>query len=231
MELHLTTWDILLRVALSLIAGGVLGINRSEHGQPAGFRTTMLVCLAATLAMLLAVLLASTRGKAPDSFVQLDMMRLPLGILTGIGFIGAGAIFRRRDMVRGVTTAATIWFVTVIGLCFGAGMFRLGILGAALGWLVLTAMNHLENRFRQRNFSTLSIAYRRGMPLSARVRELIKADGGDIQRWSITYSNRRRRELIRCIVHRQMLPGDTSVPAYVQELAAEEGVHSVQWDD
>ncbi len=66
-------------------------------------------------------LLLGQVGKAPDSFVLLDLMRLPLGILTGVGFIGGGAILRRQDGVIGITTAASIWFVTVIGLCFGSG--------------------------------------------------------------------------------------------------------------
>ena len=67
-------------------------------------------------------------GKAPDSFVVLDLMRLPLGILTGVGFIGGG-ILKRGDSIQGVTTAATLWFVTVIGLCFGGGQNELGVTG------------------------------------------------------------------------------------------------------
>ena len=67
-----------------------------------------------------------TTGKPTDSFVTLDLMRLPLGILTGMGFIGAGAILKKGDIVLGVTTATTLWFVTVLGLCFGGGQWILG---------------------------------------------------------------------------------------------------------
>jgi putative Mg2+ transporter-C (MgtC) family protein len=73
----------------------------------------------------------------PDTqvpIVRLDMMRLPLGILSGIGFIGAGAILRRDDIVRGVTTAATIWLVTDIGLCFGGGQIGLVVAGTIIAW-------------------------------------------------------------------------------------------------
>jgi putative Mg2+ transporter-C (MgtC) family protein len=104
--------DLLLRLALTVAAGSLIGANRGERVKPAGLRTTVVVCLAASIAMLLANLLLGTTGKTPDSYVQLDMMRLPLGTLTGVGFIGAGTILRREDLVIGVTRAATLWLPT-----------------------------------------------------------------------------------------------------------------------
>ena len=121
MPLSLTWSEIALRLGLAVLAGAAVGLDRGEHGRPAGLRTNLLVCLAAAVAMLLANLLLPTSGKTSSSFAVLDLMRLPLGILTGMGFIGAGAILRRDGLVLGVTTAATLWLVTVIGLCFGAG--------------------------------------------------------------------------------------------------------------
>jgi putative Mg2+ transporter-C (MgtC) family protein len=91
--------DVALRLALTVLAGGLIGFDRGEHGRPAGLRTTLLVCLAAAFAMLLANALLPTSGKTQSSFVNFDVMRLPLGILTGIGFIGAGAIVRRHNLV------------------------------------------------------------------------------------------------------------------------------------
>jgi MgtC family len=78
--------------------------------------------------------LLTLSGRSSDSFVMNDLMRLPLGILTGVGFIGGGAILRRRDIAVGVTTAATLWFVTVMGLCFGGGQPAPWLDGDA-GWL------------------------------------------------------------------------------------------------
>src|SRR5271156_4353417 len=115
--------DIALRLFLTVVAGAVIGINRSEHGRPAGLRTTLLVCLAASIAMIQTNLLLAMSGKPSSSFVTLDLMRLPLGILSGMGFIGAGTILRRDNFIQGITTAATLWFVTIIGLCFGGGQF------------------------------------------------------------------------------------------------------------
>ena len=135
-------WDeIALRLVLTVIAGTLVGIDRSEHGQAAGLRTTILVCLAASVAMIQTNLLMPTAGRSPDSFATLDLMRLPLGILTGMGFIGGGAILRRGNMVQGVTTAATLWIVTVIGLCLGGGQLALGMTTLAMALAVLWALH------------------------------------------------------------------------------------------
>ena len=128
------TWpDIALRIALAIAAGAMIGLNRGEHGLPAGLRTTLLVCLAACLSMIQANILIASTGRPADSFVMMDVMRLPLGILSGMGFIGGGVILKRENLVLGVTTAATLWFVTVLGLCFGGGQIALGII-AFVAW-------------------------------------------------------------------------------------------------
>src|SRR6201999_2916528 len=119
-------------------ASMLIGFNRDEQGHPAGIRTTMLVCLAACLAQLQANILLPTGGKTNASFAVLDLERLPLGILSGIGFIGAGVIVKKdNNIVTGVTTAATMWFVSVLGLLFGGGQLLLGCAAAVLGIVIL----------------------------------------------------------------------------------------------
>ena len=132
--------EISLRLALTVVAGILIGVNRSEHGHAAGLRTTLLVCLAASVSMLQVNLLLPMTGKTSGSFAVMDLMRLPLGILSGMGFIGAGAIVRKDSLVHGLTTAATLWFVTVLGLCFGGGQLALGLVGLALGVVVLEGL-------------------------------------------------------------------------------------------
>jgi putative Mg2+ transporter-C (MgtC) family protein len=123
-EIH---WPaIALRLALTVLAGGLLGAERSRSGHAAGLRTTLLVTLAASVAMIQMNLLMQTNGKPPNSYAVMDLMRLPLDILTGVGFIGAGAIVRKNELVMGLTTAATLWFATVVGLCLGGGQVILG---------------------------------------------------------------------------------------------------------
>ena len=145
MPLTLDWSQVGVRLFFTILAGALIGWNRGETGHPAGLRTTLLVCLAASVAMIEANLLLDTRGKPPDSFAVLDLARFPLGILSGIGFIGAGAILHRGNFIEGVTTAATLWFVTVVGLCFGGGLMALGITTTIIGFLVLTLLKQLED--------------------------------------------------------------------------------------
>lgn len=157
MPLQLTWHEIALRLFLTFAGGALIGLNREEHGRAAGLRTTLLVCFAASLAMIQANLLLGTAGKAPNSFVVLDLMRLPLGILSGMGFIGGGVILRKGSIIRGVTTAATLWFVTVMGLCFGGGQIGLGLGALVLGILILSTLKQLERRCKQHRRATILI--------------------------------------------------------------------------
>ncbi|BBP99748.1 hypothetical protein BSFA1_48770 [Burkholderia sp. SFA1] len=162
MPLTLEWTDICIRISLAVLAGMLIGYNRGEAGKMAGMRTTLLVCLAACLAMLQANVLLGQAGKTAGSFIQLDLMRLPLGILSGVGFIGAGAILRKDGLVKGLTTAATLWFVTVVGLCFGGGQLVLGMAGLLLGIVVLGLMKTVENRIAREIHAELRVVYERG---------------------------------------------------------------------
>jgi putative Mg2+ transporter-C (MgtC) family protein len=107
--------------------------------------------------MIQANLLLATTGKTPDSFSIADVLRYPLGILSGIGFIGAGVILRRGDLVTGVTTAATMWMVTVLGLAIGGGQLLLGLAGTALTVIVLWLLPFMERLMPRDRSATLAI--------------------------------------------------------------------------
>ena len=136
--------DIAIRLGLTMLAGSIIGFNRGARGHAAGFRTTILVGLAASVAMILTNVLLPTSGKTPESFAVMDPMRLPLGILTGVGFIGGGTILKRGDLVTGVTTAATLWLMTVIGLCFGSGQLTLGVISTLLAVFTLWTLKWVD---------------------------------------------------------------------------------------
>lgn len=136
--------DIAIRLALTMLAGAVIGLNRGARGHAAGFRTTILVGLAASVAMIQANILLPLAGKTPESFSVMDLMRLPLGILTGVGFIGGGTIVKKGDLVVGVTTAATLWLMTVIGLCLGGGQLALGVVATALAVITLWILRRVD---------------------------------------------------------------------------------------
>ncbi|MGO7202951.1 MgtC/SapB family protein [Rhizobium ruizarguesonis] len=157
MPLTPTWWDIGTRITLTLVAGGLIGLDRERGGHAAGFRTTILVALAACLAMIQANLLLSVYGKTTGSFTQMYVLRFPIGVLTGVGFIGGGAILKRGDMLTGVTTAATLWFMTVVGLCFGGGQILTGIVATAIGFVVLSPLKRLDTWLRCEQKATLVV--------------------------------------------------------------------------
>src|SRR5579872_7251906 len=169
--------EILQRLVLTLFAGTLIGLNRWERGRAAGLRTTLLVSLAASIAMIQTNLLLGTVGKAPNSFIVMDLMRLPLGILSGMGFIGAGAIVRRDDLVLGVTTAATLWFVTVLGLCFGGGQIALGLVSLALGMIILWLLKWAEELMHRERRATLILTSSIEGPSDEEVRNSLLAGG------------------------------------------------------
>jgi putative Mg2+ transporter-C (MgtC) family protein len=162
--------EITLRLTLTVLAGLIIGINRGEHGRPAGMRTTLLVCLAASLSMLQANLLMNSIGKRSDSFVVLDLMRLPLGVLSGMGFIGAGTILGKGNLVLGITTAATLWFVTLMGLCFGGGQIGLGLAALGLGCFTLWVLKYIEGWMEQDARGTLHVITLGSTPTDAELR-------------------------------------------------------------
>ena len=114
--------EMLLRLLAALGAGAMIGYERSYHGRPAGFRTHALVCTASSLLMLVTVYEAHWVRAAVDS-VRLDPTRMAQGIMTGIGFLGAGVIIKEGLFVRGLTTAASIWITAAIGILAGVGFY------------------------------------------------------------------------------------------------------------
>ncbi|TXI00157.1 MAG: MgtC/SapB family protein [Rhizobium sp.] len=142
--------DIVIRLVMVVAAGALIGINREIGGHAAGLRTTILVGLAACLSMIQANLLLSTLGKTPQSFSSMDVLRFPLGVLTGVGFIGGGAILKRGDLVTGVTTAATLWIMTAVGLCIGGGQLVVGSAGAVIAFVVLSPFKQLDRLISRR---------------------------------------------------------------------------------
>jgi putative Mg2+ transporter-C (MgtC) family protein len=157
MPLQITWEDIALRLALTVVASALIGLNREVHGHSAGLRTTILVGLAACIAMIQANLLLSSAGKSPDSFATMDVLRFPLGVLTGVGFIGGGAILRRGNFITGVTTAATLWIITSIGLCFGGGEIGIGCAATAIAFLTLWLLKWVERRIPREQRALLRI--------------------------------------------------------------------------
>lgn len=230
MPLTLTWHEITLRLALSIVAGGLIGLDRGEHGRPAGLRTTLLVCLAAAVAMIQTNLLLATSGKTPDSFVTFDVMRLPLGILTGMGFIGGGAILRRDNLVVGVTTAATLWFVTVIGLCFGGGQIWLGIAAFLLGILVLSGLRWFDHRMKHEHHGILSLTTEHGQPTEEEIRATVQKAGYQMSISSVAYVNQTKQRQLEFNLQWRAAPQSLDVPLFLKNLAEDQRVVTLRWN-
>ncbi|MCK8787151.1 MgtC/SapB family protein [Roseomonas sp. NAR14] len=225
--------EIALRLALALLAGALFGLDRWSQERPAGLRTTILVGLAAAVAMLLANRLLGTVGKAPGSFVNIDVMRLPLGVLSGMGFIGAGAILRQGQHVIGVTTAATLWFVTMVGLCFGAGEIGLGLAALGLGHFAVWALKRVERHMTRIHRFGLVLGLRAGCgPMAGVPTEMqagLRAAGLRVARESLTLLPNGRLLLRYDIRWRCRAEALARTPEAVAALAARPEVVSLRW--
>ncbi|HVU85845.1 MAG TPA: MgtC/SapB family protein [Pirellulales bacterium] len=223
-------WDeIAVRLILTIVASALIGLDRGEHGRPAGLRTTILVGLAAAASMIQVNLLLGVAGKPHDSFIVMDLMRLPLGILSGMGFIGGGAILRRDKMVTGVTTAATLWFTTVMGLCFGGGQLLLGVAMLGTGLVVLLCLRWIEDRIHRDRRATLAVAMGENGPTEDQIREKLLAAQFKIVSLAVTRLPSSGARRIRCELIWHASPSDSRTPPLVDRLAALPGVKRVSW--
>lgn len=229
MDVHITAYDIVIRLALTLAAGAVIGFNRSQRGRTAGLRTTMLVSLAAAAAMIEANILLGTDMEGPAGYVRMDVMRLPLGILSGIGFIGAGAIVKRDDLVQGVTTAATLWLVTMVGIVIGGGQLALGGAITVVAFAVLWLLKMAEDRMRQEQRAALILNLAGPSPTDDEVKSAIGRSGHRITAWSpVLEDGGERRELFIDVAWREKGVAPFP-PDYVEELARTAGVQRAEW--
>ena len=228
MPFTLTWSDIALRLACTLVAGILVGADRGERGKAAGIRTNVLVCLAASLSMILANGLLGTSGKSSSSFAQLDMMRLPLGILSGMGFIGAGAILRKGEMVLGVTTAATLWMVTMLGLCFGAGKILLGAVGLVLTLFTLWGLKVVERHVLQEHRGTLFVVAT-GEELSRELRGLVQQSGMRVHSWSVDVSRGDAKVTVECELRWRARECEHEDPALIDSLRRRHDVERLRW--
>jgi putative Mg2+ transporter-C (MgtC) family protein len=136
----LTNTQVTIRLVLSLILSGLIGFERQWHRREAGLRTHILVCLGSCLIMLTSLYVFDIYS----SKANLDPARIAAGVITGIGFLGAGTIIMDRERVRGLTTAASLWVVAAIGLALGCGFYTAGLVTTLLTVFVLFFLRRIE---------------------------------------------------------------------------------------
>lgn len=170
--------DLLWSIAGATLAGTVIGAEREYRASPAGLRTHILVALSCCLLMLSAVHQMAWLNDAPVEVIRIDPVRMAHGVLTGIGFLCGGVIFREGFNVRGLTTAASLWMTATLGMLFGIGFYELAIFGAAATLIVLAAVSITERYAPQRRIAHVRATYRRDAAMSlGRFQEMLRAKG------------------------------------------------------
>ena len=138
--------EITVRLLVAMALGGLIGLEREYQNQPAGLRTHIILVVGSTLTMILAIQLPFT---LPNEGANESMMRLAAGVITGIGFLGGGAILRFGSNVKGLTTATSLWTMAIVGLAVGAGLYFPAVLTSVILLLVLALLSFVEDRWIQ----------------------------------------------------------------------------------
>jgi putative Mg2+ transporter-C (MgtC) family protein len=229
LEVPSLTWEeSFLRVAVAAALGGAVGLERELREREAGFRTHMLVSIGSALFTLVSAYGFRDFLLHGGSVIRADPTRIAAQIVTGIGFLGAGAIIRQGLAVRGLTTAATLWVVAAIGLASGAGYYSAAIITTLVVlvslWPLRIAAHVLTSRFRARSDRLLA-----QLPAGESPGPLIDAVeglGGRVQAVEVTHEADRRTVLLDVA-----LPHAAEAPAFIGRLADVEHVLEIRWTD
>ena len=150
-----------LRIFGALLIGALIGLERSFRGRPAGFRTHALVCASSALLMLVTVYQSEWMTQVAIEAIRTDPTRMAQGIMTGIGFLGAGVIFKEGLTVRGLTTAASIWMTASLGILVGIGFWFPAAVGTVATLLVLSAFRMIETKMPSEFYAHFHVRFKR----------------------------------------------------------------------
>jgi len=219
----------LMPLLFAVVLGGVIGLEREWHGRPAGLRTHILVCLSATMLILV------SRGFEPETTdlgdlgrVVFDPNRMGAGIVTGIGFLGAATVLRSGDILRGLTTAACIWFVAGLGIVLGNERYALAVVATVTVLIVLTVVNSVTEVIRPIAYRRLIVLFARPdvEALVAEIRAVLSAERMNVVDVASGHDNATgRHELVFYVSYRNAL----QAPRLSEAVARIDGVVSARW--
>jgi putative Mg2+ transporter-C (MgtC) family protein len=151
-----------LRLVLAVVAGGLVGLEREVRGRQAGFRTYILVCLGSALVMIVSTEFArhAWPNRADGINLNIDPARIAYGVMTGVGFLGAGTIIHNRGSIRGLTTAAGLWCVAAVGLAVGVGIYLLAAVAVLLMLAALWILDYAEDMIPKLRYRTVRVRTR-----------------------------------------------------------------------
>jgi len=211
--------EILARLLLAVLLGGFIGYEREHTNRPAGFRTHILVCAGAAL-----VMATSEYMVRRYSISAVDPARLGAQVISGIGFLGAGTIIRDGVNVRGLTTAASLWAVSCVGIAVGCGFYLGAVIATILIFITLITLKKAERRFSRRNrFRTIIVESENISGQVGLVTNLLEKNSIEIKNIQL-YKNKDSAQMIKLLVK---LPGGAMDVQTLNELQAIEGVREV----
>jgi putative Mg2+ transporter-C (MgtC) family protein len=219
----LTEMDMVIRLGLGFLAGAVIGVERSSRRQVAGLRTHILIAVGATLLMLLSIWL-------PQEFSAMkngDPGRIAAQVVSGIGFLGAGAILRLGNNIRGLTTAASLWLIAAVGLAIGAGMFVAAAAAEIISLVTLFALDIVEKRlFPSERNKILELRYRHSNPDARKAVEILKTFGIRSQSMDVNQgADKDKSSQLRLLVS---IPDTTDIAKLARALKAAGGIARVE---
>jgi len=220
----LNNWAILFRLVLAAVLSGMIGFEREFHGRAAGFRTHILLCIGSTLVMLTSMHIFDLYYmKAPA-----DPARIAAGVITGIGFLGAGTIIHSRSAVRGLTTAASLWVVAGIGLAVGCGLYFGAILTTALTIVALLLFGQIEHAMIRKDwYRTIVVESNESVDQLKAIRKVLADCRTDITDFEID----RASDNVNIMLRLGLKLYDTRcADQLIQDIGSLNGVKNVKWE-
>lgn len=220
----LNEWMVMGRLILAAILSGAIGFEREFHGRAAGFRTHILLCVGSTLVMLTSMHIFDLYyTKAPC-----DPARIAAGVITGIGFLGAGTIMHSRSSVRGLTTAASLWVVAGIGLAVGSGLYFGSIITTALTIITLMIFSKVEHAMIRKDwYKTIVVEMKDSMENMKRVRDTIAEYRADITDFEVDRIDGDGKVMVRIGLKLYEMRHSDQL---IENVGRLEGVSHVKWD-
>lgn len=213
--------EIVGKLVLAVILGGLIGWQREMLDRPAGLRTHILVCVGSTVYMLVSTSFFGTNA---------DAARIAAQVATGMGFLGAGTIIRQGSMVRGLTTAASMWVMAAIGLCVGRGgqAYLIAVVAAGLVFLTLTPLRALEKGIlRKREYRQLLLQAREAREQVASLQEMLNKLGVEVRGVGFGELEEDGYRELRLSVR---IPPEVRAEEITNQMAKIERINSIRWE-
>jgi putative Mg2+ transporter-C (MgtC) family protein len=218
----LSEFDMIIRLVFGFLAGAIIGLERSNRRQVAGLRTHILIATGATLLMLLSIYIPQHFNPERGS----DPGRIAAQVVSGIGFLGAGAIIRLGNTIRGLTTAASLWFVAAVGLAIGAGMYIVAAVAESLGLITLLFLYIIERKlFPSERFKLLEITYRDSSVSTKEAQDIITKAGILIHSIDINQSGGNKGTKLKLFV---MIPSNIDIASVARSIKALGNIRKVE---